>query len=399
MCHDRGAAGRVAGAGGAGRGYGAVRRMTMQSGRVSGGGLSGRQRHRAAAAGGAGGNARGDGPGRATRPACTPPGAPPGGCWRMRGRRSPRGSAPSRRRGVHLRRDGGRCARAIACAGRMGRRRPDRRHASTMRCAPRAPMRRVLPVDRDGVADLDGARAGAAGRAGAGLPDAGQQRDRHDPAGGRGRRAVPPVRGACCMWTRCRRPGASRSTCARSGADSMALSSPQARRPGGRRGAAAGAGPWQRGADRRRRAGAGRRGGTPAVARHRRVRGRRRAPAAARPGRRCGTAVERAVAAAGGIVLGGAERLPNTVCAALPGVRGADTAHRARSGGRAGVGRGRLRRGKVARSHVLEAMGLGALAGRGDPRVVAVECDRGGRRRVRGCLLGNGGAGSPGEAA
>ena len=73
--------------------------------------------------------------------------------------------------------------------------------------------------------------------------------------------------------------------------------------------------------------------------------------------------VEAAGEAAGGIVLGGPDRLPNTVCLALPGVAAQtqlialDVAGVQVSAGAA------CSSGKVARSHVLDAMGLGALAG------------------------------------
>ena len=74
-------------------------------------------------------------------------------------------------------------------------------------------------------------------------------------------------------------------------------------------------------------------------------------------------AVEQAVTGSGGVVLGGPSRLPNTVCAALPGVAAQtqlitlDLAGVCVSAGAA------CSSGKVARSHVLVAMGLGALAG------------------------------------
>jgi cysteine desulfurase len=74
-------------------------------------------------------------------------------------------------------------------------------------------------------------------------------------------------------------------------------------------------------------------------------------------------AIEQAAVAAGGVPLGGASRLPNTTCLALPGVR-ADTQVIALDLAGFQVSAGAAcSSGKVARSHVLDAMGAGALAG------------------------------------
>ena len=65
----------------------------------------------------------------------------------------------------------------------------------------------------------------------------------------------------------------------------------------------------------------------------------------------------------GAVVLGGSSRLPNTSCLALPGVR-ADTQVIALDLAGIAVSAGAAcSSGKVARSHVLDAMGAGALAG------------------------------------
>jgi len=74
-------------------------------------------------------------------------------------------------------------------------------------------------------------------------------------------------------------------------------------------------------------------------------------------------AAERAAVEAGAVVLGGPLRLGNTTCLALPGVR-AETQVIALDLAGVQVSAGAAcSSGKVSRSHVLEAMGLGALAG------------------------------------
>jgi len=75
-------------------------------------------------------------------------------------------------------------------------------------------------------------------------------------------------------------------------------------------------------------------------------------------------AVEEAAVAAGAVVIGaGAPRLPNTTCLALPGVRAETQVIALDLSGVAVSAGAACSSGKVARSHVLDAMGLGALAG------------------------------------
>ena len=130
------------------------------------------------------------------------------------------------------------------------------------------------------------------GPAGPGLPDAGEQRDGHDPADRRGRRTLsPPRRMAAC---RCRAGGGAHR-CPTAGARRAQHRHlvAQAGRPAGRRRPAAGArGRRDHAADRRRRPGARPPGRHPAPARDRRIRrrgvgrrGRRSAGATARRGR------------------------------------------------------------------------------------------------------------------
>ena len=75
-------------------------------------------------------------------------------------------------------------------------------------------------------------------------------------------------------------------------------------------------------------------------------------------------AIEAAAAAAGARVIGaGAPRLPNTTCLALPGVRSEQQVIALDLAGLAVSAGAACSSGKIARSHVLEAMGAGALAG------------------------------------
>ncbi len=105
----------------------------------------------------------------------------------------------------------------------------------------------------------------------------------------------------------------------------------------------------------------GRRGGTPSLPAIAGFAAAAQAPAADMLGLR--QAIEAAATAHGAIVLGGAHRLPNTACLALPGVP-AETQVIALDLAGVQVSAGAAcSSGKVARSHVLAAMGLGPLAG------------------------------------
>ena len=107
----------------------------------------------------------------------------------------------------------------------------------------------------------------------------------------------------------------------------------------------------------------GRRGGTPALPAILALAAAARAAKGAAPLRPLRDAIEDAARAQGALVLGGADRLPNTACLALPGAKSEtqvialDLAGVQCSAGAA------CSSGKVARSHVLDAMGLGDLAG------------------------------------
>jgi cysteine desulfurase len=75
-------------------------------------------------------------------------------------------------------------------------------------------------------------------------------------------------------------------------------------------------------------------------------------------------AIEAAAMAAGAQLIGaGAPRLPNTSCLALSGVRSESQVITLDLAGLAVSAGAACSSGKVARSHVLEAMGLGPLAG------------------------------------
>ena len=220
-----------------------------------------------------------------------------------------------------------------------------------------APGAAVLPVDRDGVADLDVlARLLADGPALVCLMLANNETG-----------TIQPVEAAATL---CRRHGALLHVDAVQAAgrvatgtvgDSMALSS---HKLGGPKGAGAlllGPGvdvaPLVGGGGQER----GRRGGTPALPA---VAGFAAAAVAPLPGLTgLRDEAEAAAVACGAVALGGVDRLPNTSCLALPGVR-ADTQVIALDLAGVQVSAGAAcSSGKVAASHVLLAMGCGELAG------------------------------------
>lgn len=149
------------------------------------------------------------------------------------------------------------------------------------------------------------------------------------------------------------------------GADSVALSSHKLGGPAGA-GAlwlgprAAAAAPLIAGGGQER----GRRGGTPPLPA---IAGFAAAAAEATGAAALATlrdAIEQAAVAAGAVVLGaGAPRLPNTTCLALPGVRAETQVIALDLEGIAVSAGAACSSGKVARSHVLDAMGLGPRAG------------------------------------
>jgi len=223
----------------------------------------------------------------------------------------------------------------------------------------------VLPVDRDGVADLE-ALAGLLreGPALVCLMLANNETGTMQPVAEAAR--LCREAGAVLHVDAVQAAGRMAVGFGSLGADSMAISSHKLGGP-------AGAGALLLSADAARRmrpliAGGGqergRRGGTPPVAA---IAGFAAAAAVARGADGIASLrdlAEGAAVAVGGVVVGaGAPRLANTACIALPGARAEtqvialDLAGVCVSAGAA------CSSGKVARSHVLEAMGLGALAG------------------------------------
>ena len=220
-----------------------------------------------------------------------------------------------------------------------------------------APGAAMLPVDGDGVADLDAlALLLADGPALVCLMLANNETG-----------TIQPVEAAAAL---CRRHGAllhvdavqavGRISVGMVG-DSMALSS---HKMGGPKGAGAlllGPGvdvaPLVAGGGQER----GRRGGTPSLPAIAGFAAAALVPAPELAGLR--DAAEAAAVACGAVVLGGPNRLPNTSCLALPGVR-ADTQVIALDLAGVQVSAGAAcSSGKVAASHVLLAMGCGDLAG------------------------------------
>ena len=105
----------------------------------------------------------------------------------------------------------------------------------------------------------------------------------------------------------------------------------------------------------------GRRGGTPALpAIAGLAAAASAAPADSAPLR---DAAEAAAVAEGAVVLGGPDRLPNTACLAYPGIPAESQVIALDLAGVEVSAGAACSSGKVGRSHVLEAMGLGALAG------------------------------------
>ena len=238
-------------------------------------------------------------------------------------------------------------------------------HDAVRRAAPAAT---VLPVDGQGVADLEALRRrlAEAGPALVCLMLANNETGTLQPVAAAA--ALCHAAGALLFVDAAQAAGRIGVDFSALGADALALS---AHKLGGPAGAgalllapalSAGLAPLIAGGGQER----GRRGGTPALPA---IAGFAAAALAARNADAAGLAALRDAAeagavAAGAVVLGaGAPRLPNTTCLALPGVR-ADTQVIALDLAGVQVSAGAAcASGKVARSHVLHAMGAGPLAG------------------------------------
>ena len=168
--------------------------------------------------------ARGAGAAAAIPLRCIAPAAPRARRWSRRAREVAAlvGAAPDE----VVFTSGGTEANQLALRGFAGRAASSSRRSSMIRCARRVRTPRSLPVTADGRRRSRGARAAARRRcaAGAGLADAGQQRDRRDPAGGGSGAARPCAMARCSIATRSRRRARSRSICAALGADLLTLS-------------------------------------------------------------------------------------------------------------------------------------------------------------------------------
>ncbi len=223
-----------------------------------------------------------------------------------------------------------------------------------------APGAEILPVDTDGVADLNAlARMLGASPALVCLMLANNETGTLQPIAAAA--ALCHRHGSLLHVDAVQAAGRIDTDLAALNADSMALSS---HKLGGPKGAGAlllapgrEIAPLVRGGGQER----GRRGGTPALPC---IAGFAAAAKVARPDPGpMRDAAEAHAVRCGAIVLGGSNRLPNTSCLALPGVRAdiqviaLDLAGIAVSAGAA------CSSGKVTRSHVLEAMHAGALAG------------------------------------
>jgi cysteine desulfurase len=228
------------------------------------------------------------------------------------------------------------------------------------------PGAEVLPVDADGVVDRGALRA-ALGRGGPALVClmlANNETGTIQPVAEAA--AICRAHGARLHVDAVQAAGRIELDLATLGADSLALSSHKLGGPQGAGAllltpaAAVSLRPLILGGGQER----GRRGGTPAlpaIAGFAAAAEAARGAAALAPLR---DRAERAAVAAGARVIGaGAPRLPNTTCLALPGARAETQVIALDLEGIAVSAGAACSSGKVARSHVLDAMGLGELAG------------------------------------